>query len=519
MKKILCLLFLCAPALAAGSLPLGAQGKQESALYLDFLRAVTAEASGESDAACDYYKQTLRRAPQSKYLKRILVVCALSAGKTDEADAYSDYIDAGENDGEDLAVYAFYKWRKGDLKEARRYYEEALEKAPDDLRVLYQYVLLLSFLDVDRAAQSLQDHKANYPSLAHVIDYETGNIYRNKKDFKKALEYYGRATEQNPEYAEPYLARAEIYEKNSQFFLMLRELELLEQTGYESAAVYSRMGSVFVIVKDDERAEAYFRKAKALDKADVPSGYFLALFAEKRGDYAAAARYLRETADYDTDAGKWLQAGFYQQRAGDAKGALETLKEAYKRFDKNVEIGYFYALALQDAKEYRAAARVLKGVLETNPKYENARLAYAFALEGARKYKQMEEQLKLLLEQNPQNAAAYNLWGFSLAERGVRLEEAKELLVKALGISPQDRAFIDSMAWVYYKQGDYAQALKLLQSLDEEFVRANPDVAYHLGMAYAAAGDYARALPWLRLAAPTVKDAAKQLKKWPPSGK
>lgn len=517
MKRILCLFLFCVPALCFAALPLGPQGKQESALYMDFLRASLAE-SADDPKACDYYKQALSRAPQSKYLRRVMLICALAQGDASLADQYAGYIEDGENDGEDLAVYAFYKWRKGDLKDAQEYYEKSLEKSPDDLRALYQYVLLLSFLDVDLAAQKLQARKANYPSLAHVIDYETGNIYRNKKQIDKALEYYNLATQENPDYPEPYLARADIYEKSSRFFLMLRELELLERTGYESAAAFSRMGSVFVIVKDDEKAKAYFLKAKALDNGDVPSGYFLALFAEAEGDYARAAQYLRETSDFQKDAGKWLQMAFYEQRGGDVKGALATLKQAYKKFDKNVEISYFYGLALQDAGDYRLAARVLKGVLETNPKYESARLAYAFALEGAGRYNNMDEQLALLLEQNPKNAAAWNLRGFSLADRGERLDEAQEYVTKALELNPDDRAFLDSLAWVYYKKGEYAKALELLKTLDEEFVNANPDVAYHLGAAYAALGDYAPARTYLQSVAGKVKAAAKLLKKLPEEG-
>ena len=53
------------------------------------------------------------------------------------------------------------------------------------------------------------------------------------------------------------------------------------------------------------------------------------------------ARYLRETADFNEDAGKWVQTAFYEQRAGDTARSLDTLKEAYERFDKNVEIGIF----------------------------------------------------------------------------------------------------------------------------------------------------------------------------------
>lgn len=513
MKKwIIGLLVLSVLPLGAKTLPLSRQTKEEASVYMYFLQAVQAELRGEENRACAYYERALRLAPENKYLRRNLLVCALGQEQTEKAALYADYIDMGENDGEDLAVYAFYKWRTGDFKQARTYYEQALAKSPDDMRTLYQYVLLLTYLDVDLAVEKLQEYKAAYPGMGHVIDYEIGNIYGKRKQWDKAVEYYNLATRQKPDYAEPYLARAEIYEKNSRFFLMLRELELLEATGYESAGMYSRMGSVFVLVKDDEKARSCFQKAKALDPADIPAGYFLALYAERDGDFVASARLLRETSDFQTDAGKWVQVSFYEQRAGDDRAALATLKEAYKRFDKNVEVGYFYGLMLQDAKQYRRAARVLKGVLRTNPQYENARLAYAYALESLGKYKEMEAQVLLVLEQNPKNAAACNLLGFSLADRGVRLEEAREYISRALALDPEDRSFIDSMAWVQYRQGRYAEALDLLEALDAEFIAANPDAAWHLGAVYAALGRTEEAEKYLRSVAAQNKEAAKLLR-------
>ncbi len=514
MKRIFILLTLLLALPLQAKLPLGEAALTEEALYMDFLRAALTEPEN-SVQSCQYYEQALSRAPQSKYLRRIMLVCALERGDMAAADSYASYIQEGKNDAEDLSVYAFYRWRKGDLKEAQTYYEQALDLSPDDARILYQYVLLLGFVDVDLAAEKLQARKASYPSLAHVIDYETGNIYRSKKDAQNALYYYNLATKANPSYAEPYLARADMYEKSSQFFLMLHELEELEKTGYESAVMYSRMGSLFVIVKDHGRAKDYFQRAKTLDAGDIPAGYFLALYAEEDGKFAEAAQYLRETADYQQDSGKWIQTAFYQQRAGDNKAALDTLKEAYKKFEKNVEVGYFYALALHDDKKYRAATRVFKGLLKTNPQYENARLAYAFNLESMRKYKEMEAQLQYVLTQNPNNAAAYNLLGFSLADRNLRLEEAQELIIKALSLAPNDRAFADSLAWVYYRQGKYEEALHILQSLDADFIAQNEDVSYHLGAVYAALGQTELARQYLTSVSGGIKAAAKLLKKLP----
>ncbi|MBO7238312.1 MAG: tetratricopeptide repeat protein [Elusimicrobiaceae bacterium] len=512
MKKIATMLsVLCALGLSAAQLPISPEGQKEADLYFSFLRASLE--SSNTEEFCPAYADMLKQDPQNKYLRRQLLLCALGQKDMQTAEQYADFIEQGENDGEDLAVYAFYLLRKGNVAGAQQYYEEALNAAPDDNRILYQYLLLLSVVDVDQAAQKLQERKEQFPGQAALLDYETGNLYQNRRLWKQALSYYQAAKKEKPQYPEPYLASAEIYEKTNQVFLMLHELEEVEKLGYENATVYAKMGSVYLLVKDDARAKTYFQKAKALDKANVTAGYFLALYAEREGDLARAAQYLRETSDYATDAGKWLQVSFYQQQMGDNQGALETLQEAYKRFDKNVEIGYFYALLLQDNGKYKQAARVLKGVLDTNSAYENARLAYAFSLESLGKYKEMEEQVRLLIEQNPKNAAAYNLLGFSLAERNTRLDEALELITKAVSINPKDAAFQDSLAWVYYRQGEVDRAQQLLEALPASFVEKNAEVGYHLGAVYAAQSEVQKALPYLQQAAKENKDAEKLLKK------
>lgn len=497
--------------LRAQPLPVSPEGQREATLYLDFMQAIFDEEEMGAKKVCVQYKRILSQDPQNKLLRRQLLLCALEQGLLAEAEQYADFITMGENDGEDLAVYAFYQWRSGHPQEARSYYEQALEKAPDDTRILYQYTLLLGYLDVDRAAQILQARKQVLPELSAELDYETGNLYAHHKQWKTALEYYAAAIKTKPDYVAAYLARADIYEKTSQFFLMIHELETLEKIGYQDATMYSRMGSFYVLVKDTARAQEYFLKAKQLNPADIPAGYFLAIYAEQEGDFKRAAQYLQETADYNENASKWLQVSFYQQQAGQNEQALHTLQEAYKRFSGNVEIGYFYSLLLQDEGHYRRAARVLQGVLKTNPDYEQARLAYAFCLEELGKYKQMETEVRRLLAQNP-NAAAYNLLGFSLADRNERLDEAQELITKALAISPNDQSFIDSLAWVYYRQGKYTEALDLLKSLGAAFINQHTDVQYHIGAVYAALGDTQPAIDYLQRAAGEQPQAARLLK-------
>lgn len=516
MKRWLGVLFLLIGltlSIPAKMLPLSAAGQAEADMYVDFLQALLSERKGIKEI-CPLYQQVFEKAPQSKLLRRQLLFCALSTGNIEQASAYADFIEMGENDAEDLAAYAFYQLRKGDIAAARQYYEQAVEKDPDNVLILQQYFALLSLVDIDLAAHILQEKKEEYPDRASLFDYETGNLYFKAKQYPTALEYYRAATQQTPDYIEPYLARADIYEKLSQYFLMLHELEEAEKLGYSSPRMYGMMGTVFVLGKDHARAREYFSRAKQLSPTDPLANYFLALYAEQQDhNYAQAAQYLRESADYNSKAERWLQVSFFEQKAGDNKAALRTLEQAYKRFNKNVEIGYFYALLLSDMKQYSRAARVLAELLKTNPQYHQAREVYAFVLEDLGKYKQMEEQAKLLLEQNPRNAAMYNLLGYSFTKRNTRLEEAEQYLIKALEIEPDSRSFADSLAWLYYRKTDYTRALDLLQYFPQDFFENNPEAAYHLGAIYAALDKPQQARPYLELAAPSMKEAAKLLKK------
>ena len=74
---------------------------------------------------------------------------------------------------------------------------------------------------------------------------------------------------------------------------------------------------------------------------------------------------------------------------------------------------------------------------------------------------------------------AYNALGYSLADRGIRLSEAHDLIEKALKLSPDDYFIVDSMGWVLFRQGDLKGALSQL----ERAYKGRPDaeIAAHLG--------------------------------------
>ncbi len=509
MKLKLVLLILCTVGNILHALPLSRQARQEAALFNNFLQATYAQRTGHPQRFA-LLRKALKQAPDSAYLKQQLVAESLAVDALELADLYANFIDDDSEDPEAWVVYGAYQWRKENVSKALESYEKALSLDPDDERILLQYVTLLATLDPQKAAQTLEEVALSRPPLAPEIYTEIGRIYFYHQQYSLSLEAFDKAIVLDPSASQPRLGRASVYEKTNQYFLMLHELEELEKMGYLTAQTASQMGSVFILVKDFPKAQEYFQKAKNLENGHIAAGYFLALLAEQQGDFSRAIAFLKETDDYAVSPTKQIQVSYYQRKLNQDEESFKTISRAYKIFNDNAEVAYLYAVALYERKAYRKSARVLAPFVEKYPTNADIRLQYAFALEGQKKYRAMEKQLRLLLEQNPRNAPALNLYAYSLALRGERLDEAAEYIARALAIWPDDNSFMDTQAWIFYKQGKCEQAADIIRGIDPTLLEANPEMAYHAGMIYAATNQPEQAKKYLQLAANGGWKAAKK---------
>ncbi|KZY70037.1 hypothetical protein A3738_25115 [Oleiphilus sp. HI0066] len=93
----------------------------------------------------------------------------------------------------------------------------------------------------------------------------------------------------------------------------------------------------------------------------------------------------------------------------------------------------------------------------------------------------MEADLRHLIDQNPNNAIALNALGYTLADRTDRLEEAAQLIGKALVLKPDNPAIMDSMGWVLFRLGKAEEAVQLLGAAYLKY--PDGEVAAHLGEA------------------------------------
>ena len=62
-----------------------------------------------------------------------------------------------------------------------------------------------------------------------------------------------------------------------------------------------------------------------------------------------------------------------------------------------------------------------------------------------------EAEFRKVLAVNPDNDNALNYLGYMLADRNIRLDEARDMILKALSREPNSGAYLDSLGWVYFR--------------------------------------------------------------------
>lgn len=227
----------------------------------------------------------------------------------------------------------------------------------------------------------------------------------------------------------------------------------------------------------------------------APSRRTLALWAEYFRQRQAWREGLDWLAGIEPDAEapavrlyKATQGEFYLAVA-DSKAAHEALEPLFAGDVDDVEAALG---ALQRRKLYEQVVERARAALARHESATSLRFDLAAALERAGKWDEAAAEFRALLAKEPDNGPALNYLGYMLADRGVQLPEAREMLTRAVSLDPTSGAFLDSLGWVYFRLGDLDRAEKHLT----EAVRLEPfdaTVHEHLGDLFRARGDAAGA--------------------------
>ncbi|RZS85320.1 tetratricopeptide repeat protein [Pigmentiphaga kullae] len=178
-----------------------------------------------------------------------------------------------------------------------------------------------------------------------------------------------------------------------------------------------------------------------------------------------------------------------QGRVDDARRILGLIDPRDVR--EGSQVALTEAQILRNAGDRDEAVKVLEAANQRYPDAPDLMYDLAMLYEQQNRIDEMENRLRRIIAIKPDHAHAYNALGYSLADRNVRLPEARRLIERAMNLAPDDPFIIDSMGWVHYRMGDNAKALSYLERAYE--IRPDAEIAVHLGEVLWASGQQARA--------------------------
>jgi len=228
-------------------------------------------------------------------------------------------------------------------------------------------------------------------------------------------------------------------------------------------------------------AEAQFKHLLTLSIPDKSIAYYyLAQIAEEKGKTDEALDLYSKVVSGEQLVLARMRSAQMLAGQGKLDEARKLLSEAkVDSAEQSIQLAVAEASLLRKAKQPQAAFDLLDALLEKQP--DNPELLYETALLAERldQMEIMERRLRRLIELQPDNAQAHNALGYSFADRGIRLTEARELIEKALTLLPNDTFILDSLGWVLYRQGDLPGGLAALERAYA--TRDDPEIAAHLG--------------------------------------
>ena len=133
----------------------------------------------------------------------------------------------------------------------------------------------------------------------------------------------------------------------------------------------------------------------------------------------------------------------------------------------------------RDAKDVQGAFDLLGEALAKAPDTPELLYDQALLAERLGRFDVTEKNLARVIEIQPDHAHAHNALGYSLADRNVRLDEALKLIQTAVKLAPDDPYIMDSLGWVFFRMGNAARALDILQQAYK--LKRDAEIAAHLG--------------------------------------
>jgi tetratricopeptide (TPR) repeat protein len=383
---------------------------------------------------------------------------------------------------------------EGQFEQAAETLQHLSELAPDNLQIKKKLALAYAATDRTAIAAEVLEEITQKSAVNPQAYLYLGELYEKLKQKEKAILNFRLATqidppisapflhlalltmEDNPDEAVTYLrdgllklpddprlteTLAYLYMQQTNFPYAVRYFERTVQIlgNINSNAITSTLSFNYALAAqysgDHEKAATLLHAAMADDPAALSAYMHYTMLSEQTNTVADARRVLFHLLKQSPPQRKVVMTD------------LATLYSYDKMYDQAIKL---YERVLQDAHETET----------TDMLTDRFHFWYGSALERTGDLEHAAEQFEQAIALNPENTSAYNYLAYMWAEKGVRLDQAKDYINIALEQEPDNGAYLDTLGWIYYMLGRYAEAEVVIARALEQ-LPDDPTILEHYG--------------------------------------
>lgn len=304
---------------------------------------------------------------------------------------------------------------------------------------------------------------------------------------------------QKPENFELRLSYARMLLQANRFEMASAELEILLEQRPDDPDLRYTLGLTYVQTESYAEAKHNFQYLVDHNHRLDEAYYYLGRIAEAQGELEEAIQKFKQVAYGTVFYDSAVRLATLYMKTESITFARDYLAEVRSDADHPEDIIRLYlseGQLLHEKDLYEDAYDIYSEGLREFPRHPDLLYARALTAESFDRIDLLESDLLDILQLDPDNANALNALGYTLADHGVRIDEAQKYVERAYQLKPTDPAVIDSMGWVHFRLGNYAEAENFLRKALEMLDDA--EIVGHLGEILWAQGNYDEARRLLR---------------------
>jgi len=410
--------------------------------------------------------------------KRIVSAIYLKMGKMDKAADILESIE--EKEVEELYTLGLIYESLGDLSKSIDCYLKFYEKQKDAVLGLKIGKLLISekrFEEADSLFSSIKETSGETAQLLALM----GSSKIFNKDTASGLQLLESALSKDSLHEDALRSIAQVYMSRNDFAKAIVCYEKLYKNGAYGQIYGKTLSLLYYYNKQYEEAERLLQNMLEYDLDDPELHYYLGLVfsAAKKTDLAKIEmeKVLSLKPDfYDA----WKELCLIPIREKDYDVAEKVAERFIRDFSDNPLSWQLHGMVMNLKKEYERAIQSYRNSISYDSSNVYSWFELGSAFERTKQIDSAASAFKKVLKLQPDDPAASNYLGYMWAEKGINLDSSKILIETALRQEPDNGAFLDSYAWIFYQLGQLDSAFHYINKAVEN-IKDDPTVLCHLG--------------------------------------